>query len=800
MHCEPAPADDQGMALPSDTPDLGATTVLVVDDDPACLRLVARILRRSGYVVVEAPGPLEALEIAGDRRQPLDLLITDLEMPVMRGIQLAERVGQVRQDLPVLCLSGADNRPVLANAPSYGRSDFLLKPFAGSELISATAAMIGAAPESADAEEAQTPPAARRRVRWTGLPSGRTLPATEWQRRHRLLVWILWAHALLLSTLGVIVNGADAEAFAQAGVLGALALIAGWRRCGRRPREAAMTLGLLTSSAVIVHLSGGVTEAHFHYLIAIVLLSIYEEWLPFAIAIAYVLFQHGVIGGMHGSAIMDREGNPWFWSSIHALAVAFCAGATALTWRLNEDVRQTETAVRETLAHQARHDDLTGLPNRRQLVHELGRRSAHCTLGESGAAVLFVDVDHFKQINDSHGHSAGDRILVDIAGRLRASVRSNDIVFRTGSDEFVVLLNAIRSEDHAAVVADKILDALHAPFDVTGAARSVSVSIGVSCLRADDATVIDALSRADAAMYCAKADGRARVRVADAALLSDARRRTEIDTALNESSREQFMLHFQPIIDLSDGSIAAVEALLRWEHPTLGRVSPGEFIPIAESSGRILEIGRWILEMAAQQSVAWDDAHGRPVKVFVNVAGNELTHPSFARTVASAFAAAGATGRHIALELTETALARFTIPVETLDTLERAGVDLVLDDFGTGYSSLSYLSRFPIATIKLDRSFIASCSDDPASLVILDAVAQLARGLGIPALAEGIENVEQLNHVRQRGYALAQGYFFARPLCAPDVDALLSQRYPFAELLGRLRDDADELADQAGGR
>jgi predicted signal transduction protein with EAL and GGDEF domain len=363
-------------------------------------------------------------------------------------------------------------------------------------------------------------------------------------------------------------------------------------------------------------------------------------------------------------------------------------------------------------------------------------------------------------------------------------VLSTDVVARSGSDEFVVLVDPVNSDEEATAAATRILDALDAPFYVAGAVRHVSVSIGVSRFDRDDSSVVHALARADAAMYRAKAEGRGRVRLADAALLNYARRRTEIDSALNDSTQADFELHYQPIIDLTDGSIAAVEALLRWEHPTLGWVSPSEFIPIAESSGRILDIGGWVLAMAAHQAVAWEDVYGRTIKIFVNVAGNELTHPSFARTVAEALDDAGASGRHIALELTETALAEVTIPAETLDTLERSGIDLVLDDFGTGYSSLSYLSKFPITTIKLDRSFIASCSDDPASLVILDVVGQLASGLGLPALAEGIESAEQLDHVRARGYALAQGYFFARPLTAQDVGSLLCRPYPFAKQLG----------------
>jgi diguanylate cyclase (GGDEF)-like protein len=625
---------------------------------------------------------------------------------------------------------------------------------------------------------------AQERRPWRVIPRGQTLPAAEWEHRHRLLVWVLWAHALVLTAVSMLTHGMGMHAAEHVVILIPLALVAGQRRGGRRVRQIATTFGLLNSSAVIVHMSGGLPEAHFHYFSSIVLLSLYEDWMPFLIAISYVLVEHGVIGVTQSSTLAHHPTDPWFSAGIHAVAVALTGAATALMWRLNEDVRQTEAKVRDRLAHGALHDELTGLPNRRLLVEELERSYARYADGDCGAAVLFVNIDHFKLINDSVGHGVGDRILVEIAARLRSSVGQTDLVARSGGDEFVVIARPAGCDEDALAAATRIFDALRAPFEIGGGARRVSVSIGLSRFHPCDLSSADALARADVAMHRAKADGRGRSQLADDEVLQAARRRIEIETALQQSSREQFELHYQPIVDLADGSIAAVEALLRWEHPSLGPVSPAEFIPIAESSGSILEIGRWALELAVGDAVRWEALRGRPIKVFVNVAASQITHPGFAETLAEVLADAGAIGRHLALELTETSLVEGAIPAATLAALETAGIDLAIDDFGTGFSSLGYLARFPVSMIKLDRSFVAACSDDPASSVILDAVAHLARGLGLPALAEGIETAAQLEEVRARGFQLGQGYLLARPKRPRELDAVLGSRRPYAALLG----------------
>jgi diguanylate cyclase (GGDEF)-like protein len=793
------------MRLYSHTPDVVAT-ILVVDDDEASLRLAGRVLRAAGHTVLTASAPDDALAIAADRRQPLDLLITDLVMPRMSGDELAERVDLLRPGLPVLCVSGARDQ----HSGSERRA-FLLKPFEGDALLAAVVTLIDRTAEAADAGEGpvavpvaprptapatRAPAAARgsRRARTGGRraedrrrhrlqPGGRTLPAAEWERRHRLLVLVLWAHALALAAAGIVVLGV-VDGLACGGALVPFAALAAWPAARRVIRALALTLGLLTASAVIVGLSGGAPEAYFHYFLAIVLLSLYEEWPPFAVAIAYVVAQHAVVGALGRDDVFRHAEDPWRWGALHAAAITVTAIAASIAWRLNEDVRRTESQVRDRLAHRALHDELTGLPNRRLLIEELERTSARCAAGDGGgAAVLFADIDQFKLINDSFGHHVGDRLLIDVANRIRGAVRATDLVARAGGDEFVVVAHPAESDEEALAIAARIGAAMRIPIEIAGVSREVTLSVGVSRFSREDHSVGEALGRADAAMYRAKFSGRGRFRLADPEVLAESRRRMAIESALNASTRDEFHLRYQPIVDLGDGSVAAVEALLRWHHPVLGDVTPAEFVHLAEGNGRIQELGRWALELAAAQAVRWDVARGRPMKVFVNVAANQLTHPDFARVVVQALQGAGADGSHLALELTERALAEGAIPPATLAALAAAGVDLVLDDFGTGFSSLDCLSRFPVSMIKLDGTFLARDAHDPAGLAIVDAVAHLARGLRLPALAEGVETRAHLAHVQARGYAFAQGHLFAPAVPAGDLDRLMLAERPFASLL-----------------
>ncbi len=619
----------------------------------------------------------------------------------------------------------------------------------------------------------------RRVERW--LPRGNTLPLDEWDRRHRVLLTVLWAHVVLLETLSVMFGmGATWDRIVDGLAALPFALLAGSHRLPRRGRQLIGAIGLLTCSAVIVHISMGATEAHFHYFAVIALLSMYEDWSLFGVAVAYVLVQHGAMGAMDPN-IFDHGGSAWMWAGIHAVAVALAGAANLVTWRLNEDVRRAEARTQRLMTHQALHDELTGLPNRRFVMDEL-ERQLEVVAHRSCAAVLFVDIDHFKRINDALGHDGGDRVMAEIARRLRAAMRATDFVGRTGGDEFVVIARPIHDEHEMRGLAERIIGAMADPVRLDGHTRRVSVSVGGALMHADDPSVREVLARADASMYRAKADGRGRYQLAGDEALAAADREDAVETALSLAPRHHFHLVYQPIVDLADGAIVAIEALMRWCDPELGDVRPDEFIPAAIRSGRVLELGRWALEDACREAVRWEQAYGTITKVYVNVAATQLSHPGFGSVVSHALSSARADGRHLALELTETTLMEGMIADTTLASLARAGVEIVLDDFGSGYSSLGYLSRFPVSLIKLDRSFIAT-AEVAHRTVILDAVANLAHGLRLPALAEGVETPEQLRTVKARGFDYAQGFLFDRPMPAPDILRRLAGTRPYAALV-----------------
>ena len=755
-------------------------TVLVVDDDEPTRRMTARMLAADGHSVVQAADGASALELMSDSASDIALVVTDILMPEMPGDELAERIWATA-DTPVLFMSGAANRTP-PGGDDRGLSDFLLKPLDSSSLSRSVRKLLTAA---SSAPRSQPESAGRRIVRdlRNSIPAGRTLQSSEWLRRHRSAQVILWAHTLLLTVVGLwLYRGDPVHGAAHGLVLLPFAVLAGSRAAGQRPRQIAASLGLLTSSAVIVHLSQGSIEAHFHYFVVVAFLCLYEDWTVFAVAIAYVLFEHATMSMVEPQRVFAHGGNPLMWSTIHAVGILGMGIVNVLAWRFNEDVRQAEARAKRRLAHRAAHDELTGLPNRRFLIEEM-ERTAAVAGGRSGAAALFVDLDDFKLINDAHGHATGDRLLIDVAERLRRCVRATDLVARSGGDEFVVFARPIETDEQALAAANRILRAFEVPFKIDGVTRTIGASVGVSRFRAEDDWIAEGLSRADAAMYTAKSEGRGRSRLADDGVLLAGQRRRVITEALETCEDADFDVHYQPIVDLRSGEIVALEALLRWEHAELGMVSPADFVPLAERCGRILDLGRWVLERACDDALRHSAQRTTPLRVFVNVSGVQLTRPGFAEMVARTLERTGATGAHIALEMTETAAVEDGVAAaENLAAIRALGVDIVLDDFGVGQSSLAQLASMPVSLIKLDRSFVAGHGDSQRR-AMLGAVAGMVRGLHIPSLAEGIETSGQLRLVSLLGFDLAQGYLFARPQPIGHLTEMLRARRPYEALI-----------------
>ncbi len=428
----------------------------------------------------------------------------------------------------------------------------------------------------------------------------------------------------------------------------------------------------------------------------------------------------------------------------------------------------------EVIRHQAAHDPLTSLPNRAlfqdRLVQALARPGAQ-------VAVMLLDIDNFKLVNDSLGHSAGDELLMEIAPRLQSALRPGDMIARLGGDEFVVLLEQIPDERSAARIAERLVAAFELPFELSTGEHFAKASLGIAIAGAQGSLPASLIRDADAAMYHAMARGRARLAICDRARRARPVERLSVENDLRRAlAREELRVVYQPIVSLRDGSIASVEALLRWEHPTRGLVMPTEFIPVSEESGLIETIGRWVLDSACIQAASWHSLRpdSRPLDVCINLSARQFTQRDLQATVADALAVSGIEPSNLCLEITESVLLEEPQGVaDTIRRLARLGVRFLLDDFGTGYSSLAYLSGLPIDGLKIDRSFVQSLSGDPRSTAITTAIVRMAQALSIEVIAEGVEAEHQLQALRALRCELAQGYYFHQPLPAHEISELL---------------------------
>jgi diguanylate cyclase (GGDEF)-like protein/PAS domain S-box-containing protein len=449
------------------------------------------------------------------------------------------------------------------------------------------------------------------------------------------------------------------------------------------------------------------------------------------------------------------------WTALSASLVRDSIGTPMYVVNQIEDV----TARRrdgERLAHQAIHDPLTSLPNRLLFVDRLRRALARDTAGNT--AVLFLDLDHFKVINDSLGHSAGDRLLVTISDRLRNAVRPNDTVARFGGDEFTVLCCNVPDERVAAEIAERIASAVARPVQLAEGEVYVTISIGIALSGGDMETPETLLRNADAAMYSAKENGRARFELyaADSRYHAVTKLRTGNDLR-RALEQEELRVFYQPIFELDTNRISGFEALVRWEHPERGLVAPNDFIPLAEETGLVVPIGSWVLEEACRQGAEWQ-AGGAPVSISINLSPRQLAESTLPRIVAGALDRTGVDPNRVWLEITESTLMRDAeSAVSMLHHLRDLGVHLAVDDFGTGYSSMTYLKRFPVDSLKVDQSFVDGLASEPEATAICTAVVSLAHALGMGAVAEGVATPQQLHALRALGCEFAQGFLFGRP-------------------------------------
>jgi diguanylate cyclase (GGDEF)-like protein/PAS domain S-box-containing protein len=747
----------------------------------------------------------------------------------------------------------------------------------------------------------------------TVLPRGGSLPGHVWERRHRAIVFLLWAHVPGIAIFAVVRGNSLLHGLLEASTVAFFAGLASRSRPSRGFRSTMAALGLLTASATIVHLSGGVIEAHFHFFIMLGVLSMYQDWLPFLVSVGYVVVHHGVIGVLDPRAVYNHPAawaGPWRWAAIHGALILAASIAYIVSWRLTEDSQAEATqSYRQLLDSEARfrgafesapigvalvgldgrflrvnqalcdmlgrsdddlvdadfaaithpddpamdgrsllrlaeedgggparteqrylsgaggsvwaelsvsavhdeggdalylvcqieditdrkqaedsaaflayHDKLTGLANRAMFEDLLGMAIARARRYSLGVAVLSLDLDDFKLINNTLGHASGDEFLGQVAERLGTITRQTDLVARRGGDEFLLLLADIEGADElepstpegayvsAESAAQRIQEALREPFIVSGQELYASASIGLSVFPTDAADAGALLKNADAAMYWSKKAGPGGYRVfaqEDVGVPTQLTLATRLRRAVDEQS---WILHYQPLVELASRRVFGVEALVRWMDPEQGMISPGEFIPLAEKMGLIASIGEWVIEEMCRQDVVWR-AQGLELELSFNVSARQLQQQKLAEKILDPFEIHGVDPRRVVVEITESAA--MADPERTqvmLHEFRERGFRVAIDDFGTGYSSLSRLRSLPADILKIDLSFVRDVPTDPQACSIVTGIIRLAEGLGMIPLAEGVETEAQRAFLMGAGCALGQGYLFSRPSPAEDID------------------------------
>ncbi len=629
-------------------------------------------------------------------------IILDIEMPGNRGLVAYETLFSAAPQIPILILSGNENESVANQAVERGSQDYILK---------------------SHLQESSVRRAVRRMIERNALE----------ELAYRQLQC---AEATLACSDEAVLTSDDSERVTYLNP--AAELLTGWSReeaQGRPLGEVFRVIGTITPGLTVDQRSAKATV---------------EKNDPLAFD-CILIRRDGPEVAIHNSTTptRDRSGN--------------VTGALAIF----HDLGIAREKILE-LSHLAQHDFLTGLPNRLLLNDRTTQAISFAARYSTQLAVMFVDLDHFKSINDTSGHAVGDKLLQVVAGRIVACVRRSDTVSRHGGDEFVVLLSQVEHAEDAVFIARKILRSLAEPYLIDQKQLLTNASIGVSTYPGDGQDAETLIHRADTAMYEAKKLGRNNYQFFKADMQARVLEWQSLEGNLRGAlDRNEFTLHYQPKIELKTGRVTGVEALIRWKHPERGLIQPNAFVPIAEESGLIVPIGQWVLLEALRQARVWLDAGLPPVRIAVNVSALEFMAKDFLSGVRAALISTGVQPQNLELELTETVLMRDAeSAVETLHALKAIGVQLAVDDFGTGYSSFSYLRRFPLDSLKVDRSFINEISSGGNDRTILSAMINIGRSLNHRVVAEGVETREQLHFLQQQQCSEGQGFFFCHPVIA----------------------------------
>jgi len=740
-------ADDSVPAEPS---------VLLVDDDEVNLLLTALALRERGFKITEAASGEQALRLL--REFTPDLIVLDAIMPGLDGFATCRALRRMPgfENAPVLMLTGLDDDASITRAYEAGATDFFVKATQWGLLAGRLHYLLRASRTRIELE--------RNRAKLARAQDLARMGSFDWRRA---------GGGLVMSPEALRVFG-----FGPQERLGLRALLRMVPQDERRVllrqlHEALRHTSVVTTDVTTVLLDGRQRIIHV------------EAEPEFN--------EHGQGSGYSG-IVQDVP-----------------------------DRRQAEDKIRQL----ANFDALTGLPNRRQLIWRAERALEQARRMNHQCALLLIDLDRFKIINDTLGHGAGDELLVEVGRRLRACVRHSDQVMegaleaagarshraleavgRLGGDEFVALLPEVAADADAERVAQRVLDALREPIFVSGQECFVTASVGVALFPRDGNTVVDLLRNSDVAMYSVKAQGKNSAAIYSPGLAGRGREKLELETALHKAiERDELVLHYQPKIDVRSARMVGAEALIRWQRgPTL--VPPGDFIPLAEETGLIVPLSEWALREAARQAKAWAVSFSFADSIAVNLPNRLFERSDLVEHIHQSVSTYGVPHRSIQLEITETGLMKdLQNVIPSLHRLNEIGVEISIDDFGTGYSSLAYLTTLPISELKIDRSFVRDLGMTPQSSAVVTAIIALARSLGLRVIAEGVENLRQMEVLHRLGCGIMQGYLFSRPQPPEDIvtwlqQTVLPRKAPWIGKAGEMVDLADALrhADSRDGR
>lgn len=704
--------------------------VVVVDDRVTNRNIICRLARTLG-TDVKAMGfgdPRAALAFIKER--PPELVITDFSMPEMDGAEFVLRCRSIAdRDMPIIVVTAYEDRDFRYRALEAGATDFILSPIDHREFRTRAINLLTLSRQQrlvrqkAQALEGELADALRQQ-------------ADNWRASEERL-------RRIIDTVPALITMSDGEGRCLLANRYRLALTGGSEDENDENNDEGRTL---------------------------------EELFGKDYALRHrPLDRHVQETGSPLPSFEEELRDPWGRTRVLLTTKTPIPANGGIEPVLTVSVDITDRKEYERrLFYQANYDDTTGLPNRLLSMDRLSQAIARAERHGRKVAALYVDLDEFKKVNDTAGHAVGDALLLRAADRIAGCIRSSDTLGRLGGDEFLILLPDLENESQPELVVNKILEALRPPYVIGGSEFYLGASIGVTVYPEDGTVPEELLRNADAAMYRAKAAGRNTYCFFSPKISHDSRKRVEMERLLRHAlEKRELDLAYQPIARVADGALVGVEALLRWRNGELGMVMPDQFIPLAEETGLIVEIGEWVLNTACRQAVRWQEQTGRPVRVSVNVSYRQFVGQDFAAVVEKALAASGLSPDMLELEITERLLMHDVgHALDVLSRLRRMGVRLAIDDFGTGYASIMYLKRFPFTTVKIDKLFIADVVESGDSASLVRAIISMAHDLKLEVVGEGVETARQLDFLRHRRCDLFQGYFLSRPVEAGAIAEL----------------------------